>query len=196
MKTDWFDKRLIANASVYYISMEDKQVSQYTAGGAVVAISNAAEAHSKGIELELKAKPIKGLELFATFGYVDAEIDEWASGSSDYSGNKMPNTPDYTYSLGTQYHHVSGFFGRVDFLGTGEMYGNVQNDNHVELGDYCLVNFRMGYESEKYDVVLWCKNAFDEEYYTSAFDYGATEPIGVAQNGDPRTVGVTVTYRF
>lgn len=196
IKTDWFDKRLIANASVYYISMEDKQVSQYTAGGAVVAISNAAEGHSKGIEFELKAKPIKGLELFATFGYVDAEIDEWASGASDYSGNNMPNSPDYTYSLGSQYRHVSGFFGRVDFLGTGEMYGNVKNDSHVKLSDYYLVNFRAGYESEKYDVILWCKNAFDEEYYTSAFDYGAAEPIGVAQNGDPRIVGVTVTYRF
>ena len=196
IKTDWFDKRLIANVSVYYISMKDKQVSQYTAGGAVVAISNAAQAHSKGIEVELQAKPIKGLELFASFGYVDAEIDEWASGASDYSGNKMPNTPDYTYSLGSQYRHESGFFGRVDFLGTGKMYGNVQNDHHVKLDEYCLVNLRAGYESDKYDVILWCKNAFDEAYYTSAFDYGAAEPIGVAQNGDPRTVGVTVTYRF
>jgi len=196
IKTDWFGKRLIANASVYYISMEDKQVSQYTAGGAVVAISNAAQAHSKGIEIDIQARPVKGLELFATFGYVDAEIDEWASGTWDYAGNKMPNTPDYTCSLGTQYRHESGFFGRVDLLGTGEMYGNVQNDDHVKLDRYCLVNLRAGYESETYDIILWCKNAFDEVYYTSAFDYGAREPIGVAQNGDPRTVGVTVTYRF
>lgn len=108
----------------------------------------------------------------------------------------MPNTPDYTYSLGTQYHHESGIFGRVDFLGTGEIYGNVQNDYHVKFGDYYLVNLPVGYESEQYDVILWCKNAFDEEYYTSTFDYGATEPIGVACNGEPRTVGITVTYRF
>ncbi len=196
VKTDWFEKRLIANASLYYISMKDKQISQYTAGGAIASISNAAKAHSKGIELELQAKPAKGWDVFATFGYIDAEIDEWDSTTTDFSGNKMPNTPDYTYSLGTQYRHKSGFFGRVDFLGTGEMYGNVQNDDHVKFGDYCLVNLRIGYEAEKYDVILWCKNAFDEAYYTSTFDYGASEPIGVAQNGDPRMFGITVTYRF
>ncbi len=197
IKTNWFNNRLLANCSLYHITMDDKQVSEYTAGGGIAQISNAAEAHSQGIELEVRARVAQGLDLFGSFGYVDTEIDEWNAGSSDFSGNKMPNTPEYTYSLGGQYRHVSGFFGRADLLGTGEMYGNVQNDSHVQLDAYALLNLRCGYESDSYDIVFWCKNVFDKEYYTSAFDYGdPSESIGVAQNGDPRSLGVTVTYRF
>ncbi|KIX10959.1 TonB-dependent receptor [Dethiosulfatarculus sandiegensis] len=196
-KTSWLDKRLIANVALFYITINDKQVSEYTAGGAVASIDNAVEAHSKGIELELKAKPAKGLDIFATFGYVDTEIDEWKAGSADYTGNKMPNTPEYTYNLGVQYSHDKGLFFRADLLGTGEMYGDVKNSNHVKLEDYYLLNLRLGYVSENYDVIFWCKNTFDETYYTSAFDYGdPNEAIGVAQNGEPRSIGVTLTYRF
>ena len=197
IKTSWFDKRLLANASLYYIKMDDKQVSEYTAGGAVAKISNAAKAYSKGIELELKAKPSRGIDLFATFGYVEAEIDEWKAGTSDNKGNKMPNTPEYSYNIGAQYRHQSGLFTRLDYLGTGEMYGNVQNNSHVKLGDYNLVNFRIGYEQENFDIVLWCKNAFDKTYYTSAFDFGDPgEAIGIAQNGEPRSYGMSFSLRF
>ncbi|MCP4117052.1 MAG: TonB-dependent receptor [Desulfobacteraceae bacterium] len=197
VKTNWFDNRLLANCSLYHITMDDKQVSEYTAGGGIAQISNAAKANSRGVELEVRARVAQGLDLFGSFGYVDTEIDEWEAGSSDFSGNKMPNTPEYTYSAGVQYRHVNGFFGRADLLGTGEMYGNVQNDSHVKLDAYELLNLRCGYESESYDIVLWCKNVFDEEFYTSSFDYGDPhEAIGVAQNGEPREIGVTVTYRF
>ncbi len=197
VKTNWFGNRLIANCSLYYISMDDKQVSEYTAGGGIAQISNAAEAHSQGVELELRARPVRGLDLYGSFGYIDAEIDEWNAGSSDFSGNEIPNTPEYTYNVGAQYRTMGGLFGRADLLGTGEMYGNVQNDSHVKLDAYELLNLRCGYESKSYDVVLWCKNALDKENYTSAFDYGAPgEAIGIAQNGEPRSVGVSVTFRL
>lgn len=197
IKTSWFNKRVIANASVYYIKMDDKQVSEYTAGGAVAKISNAAKAYSRGVEFELKAKPSRGIDFFATFGYVDAEIDEWEAGSSDNKGNKMPNTPEYSYNVGAQYRHNSGLFTRIDYLGTGEMYGNVQNNSHVKLDNYNILNLRLGYEQENFDIVLWCSNALDKTYYTSAFDYGdPKEAIGIAQNGEPRSYGISFTMRF
>lgn len=177
--------------------MDDKQVSEYTAGGAVAKISNAAKAYSRGVEFELKAKPSRGIDFFATFGYVDAEIDEWEAGSSDNKGNKMPNTPEYSYNVGAQYRHNSGLFTRIDYLGTGEMYGNVQNNSHVKLDNYNILNLRLGYEQENFDIVLWCSNALDKTYYTSAFDYGdPKEAIGIAQNGEPRSYGISFTMRF
>lgn len=196
-KTNWFSNRLQANCSIYYIAMEDKQVSEYTAGGGIAQISNAAEAHSKGLEMELKALVTQGLNVFASVGFIDAEIDEWSAGSSDFSGNKIPNTPEYTYNAGIQYRHANGFFGRADLMGTGEMYGDVQNHSHVKLDAYELLNLHFGYETDHFDVVFWCKNVFDEEYFTSAFDYGdANENIGVAQNGEPRSYGISTAYRF
>lgn len=197
-KTNWLSNKLQLNAYLYYIKMVDKQVSEYTAGGGIAQISNAAtRAHSQGLELEMKARVMQGLDITASYGYIKAEIDEWETGSSDYSGNKIPNTPEYTYNIGVQYRHGNGFFGHADLMGTGEMYGDVQNHSWVKLEPYELLNLRAGYETEKYDVTLWCKNVFNKEYYTSAFDYGAkSENIGVAQNGEPSSYGVSVAYRF
>lgn len=197
IKSSWLDKRAATNLSLFYINMKDKQVSEYTAGGAVAQISNAAKAHSWGVELDTKIQVTRRLELYSSVGYVETEVDGWDAGPVDYSGNKMPNTPEYTFNIGAQYRHTNGLFLRADMFGTGSMFGNVQNDSHVKMDAYELYNLRAGYESESYDIIFWCKNVLDQEYYTSTFDYGdPNEAIGVAQNGEPRSFGVTLTYRF
>ncbi|BBO85421.1 hypothetical protein DSCO28_59870 [Desulfosarcina ovata subsp. sediminis] len=56
--------------------------------------------------------------------------------------------------MGVQYRHISGFFGRIDWLGTGPMYSDSKNS--AKEDGYQLVNLRLGYESEKYDVVQEC----------------------------------------
>jgi len=47
---------------------------------------------------------------------------------------------------------------------------------------------------ERYYVVLWCKNLFDEEYLTYVASSGGNYSVGV--DGIPQMFGLTVTYRF
>ena len=202
IKTSWLDRRLMTNLSAFYIDMKDKQVMEWLVGGTGGAtIRNAAEAHSMGVELEVQARPMRGLDLFAGFGYTEAEFDDWIATEMDmatyqlvtydYKDKDLPNAPEYTYNLGVQYRHEIGFFGRVDLLGTGKFYGD--SKNLVEQDSYELVNLRLGYEREHFDIMFWCKNLFDEEYATSKFIWGADE---MSVDGDPRMFGATVTYRF
>ncbi len=130
-----------------------------------------------------------------------AEIDNWISteydsttGSSyqyDYSGNRLPNVPNYTYNLGVQYRHMSGFFCRADWLGTGSVYSDSKNT--AKEDGYGIFNLRLGFESENYDIHLWCKNLFDEEYLQVRF---ASSGAHQGLDGDPRMMGISFTYRF
>lgn len=205
IKSSWFDNRIIANISAFYIKMEDKQVAEWdTTSGSVSVkeIRNASNAHSKGLEFSLQARPpVRGVDLFAGLGVIEAEIDDWisteydsATGSSyqyDYTGNRLPNVPNYTYNLGAQYRHMSGFFCRVDWLGTGSVYSDSKNT--AKENGYQIFNLRLGFESENYDIHLWCKNLFDEEYLQVRL---ASSGDHQGLDGAPRMVGATFTYRL
>ena len=201
-KTSWLNNKVIANLSAFYIDIKDKQVSEFDPILIVPEITNAAEAHSMGVELELQARPIQGLGLFAGFGYTEAKIDDWTATEMDmmtyqfvtydYEDKYLPDAPEYTYNLGVQYRHLSGFFGRVDLLGTGSFYHDAKN--RVKEDSYELVNLRLGYEREHFDIIFWCKNLFDEEYETVRFEWAGAGVGGM--DGEPRMFGATVTYRF
>ena len=201
IKTAWFNNKLIANLSIFYIDIEDKQVSEIDINTMIASITNAAKAHSQGCELEIQARPLRGLDIFAGYGYTEAEFDdfkaaEWnathtALVENDYKDKDLQYAPNYTYNLGVQYRHESGFFSRADFLGTDNFYGD--HANTAEADSYETVNVRLGYESEHFDFILWGKNVFDEEYLTCVSPY-ANNVVGV--DGPPQTFGATLTYRF
>jgi iron complex outermembrane receptor protein len=197
VKTAWLDNRLMANAAVFYIDIKDKQVVEWLQGGGPTdrTVKNAADAHSQGIELEFQARPMQGLDLFGGVGYTEAKFDDWinleADGTIyDYTDKYLPSAPKYTYNAGVQYRHATGFFGRADILGIGDFYSDAKNDMKIS---YELVNLRLGFESENFDLVFWGKNVFDREYAAKANKWGGATLI---QDGEPRMFGATVTYRF
>lgn len=202
LKTSWLDQRLSVNLALFYTLVTDKQVMQFVPGElGSIEISNAAEAHTQGFELEIKAKPAAGWDVIAGLGYVQAEIDDWSGVNFnpitkkfvpfDYSGNKLPNVPQYTYNLGIQYMHPLGLFGRVDLLGTGDFQSNAANT--VEVEAYELVNLRLGYDSPNLGVVIWCDNLFDKQYTAASLDWGGSV---LGEDGPPRSMGVKLTYKF
>lgn len=194
-KTTWLDNRLAVNVALFYIAMDDKQVAEAVPATGSVYISNAAEAHSQGVEVEVRARPAQGWELFGSFGYTDTEVDTWSgvnvAGPYDYSGNDLTYAPEYTYTVGAQYMHDSGFFGRMELLGTGPMYHDAANT--LREDGYELVNTRIGYADETYEVTLWCKNIFDTEYNTVQY---AISGVPAGFDGASRQFGITLTYKF
>lgn len=200
-KSSFWGDRLILNASIFYIDMQDKQVLEYSPELGNNKLRNAAEAHSQGFELEVKAKLTQGFSVFAGFGYTEAKIDDWVATEldystgqvvkTDYSGKDLPDVPKYTYNVGLQYRHPTGCMARVDFLGVGDYYNDATN--LVKTDAYNLVNLRLGYESQNYDVILWAKNLFDEDYFTKKYDWGGAY---MGYEAPPRMVGVSLVWRY
>jgi iron complex outermembrane receptor protein len=187
-KSSFLDNRAILNGAVFYMDISDMQVSEavdYLEG----YTTNAAEATSMGAELEITARVLEGLTLTAGFGYTDIEFDSFEDALGDYEGNKAPYAPDYTFNLGAQYRHRSGFYARADMAGYGEMY--FDKDNMFSRDPYEIINARIGYEAGKFDIYLYAENLFDEEYDSEGY-YGGYYVV----YSEPREVGLQLVCRF
>ena len=193
-KSELFENKVQLNAAVFYINWEDLQVEQPSYPDYV--IENAAEATSKGVEIELTVRPVTGLKLYGSLGYVDASFDEYTNDGVDYSGKDIPNSPSRTYSLGGTWRFYEHFMVNAELNGTGTIY--YEADNVKSQDSYEIVNLKAGYESNSFDVYIWAENLFDQAYATRAFSMNNMSggQDWWARAGDPLTFGVTVKYRF
>jgi iron complex outermembrane receptor protein len=188
IKNAFLNNRLILNGSVYYMDITDMQVTEAVAP-VVSYLTNAAEATAKGVELEMTARVFDGLSLMAGFGYSDVEFDSFKDAMGDYKGNKNPYAPEYTFNIGAQYRHYSGFYVRADLIGYGKMYFDKANEYSRDA--YEIVNAKIGYETEDFDIYLYAKNLFDKEYDSVGY-YSGFYTI----YSDPREIGLQLVYRF
>ena len=186
-KISLFDDRLFVRASLYYMEIQDMQVDQ-AESAMIQYITNAAEATSKGGEIELTARPVKGLSVTAGLGINDTTYDTFQDTMGDYSGNKAAYAPEYTVNLGISYRHRNGLFVAADMVGYGDMYIDKANENKV--GAYELVNTKVGYEFDGLDVYLYADNLFDTEY--NYINYAGYYNI----YSPPREIGLQLAYRF
>ena len=202
VKTSWFGNRLMTNLSVFYLKISDKQVYEQISGSNPgTKVDNAAKAHTQGIELEIAARPVSGLELSAGLGLIRGEYDDWIATEwndtgtgyeqNNYSGKKLPDVPEYTFNLGAQYRFSNGFFMRADVNGVGAFYGDQANT--VKEDAYVLVNLKLGYETEKFDIYVWGRNLFDKTYHTIKYDWDGMELV---QDAEPFCAGLSVAWRF
>ncbi len=74
-KTEWFDKRLRVNLTGFWLDTKNLQTPSAfidpVSGAATFITQNFADYQNKGIELEVTAVPVRGLNLYANLGYQD-----------------------------------------------------------------------------------------------------------------------------
>lgn len=188
MKTAFLDNKLIINGAVFYMQIEDMQVTQETKTG-MAHLVNAAEATSQGFELDLSYNPLKGLIFVVGFGYTDIEFDKFSDAAGDYAGNKGPWSPEYNFNLSGQYRHPDGWFARADLIGYGKIY--FDKTNKYSRDPFETINLKIGYEGNHFDVYLYGKNILDEQYDAD----GVWGGIGILYS-EPGEVGLQLNYRF
>jgi len=150
---------------------------------------------TNGLEFSLAANPIKGWNIRAAVGLLQAEIVSETS----TNGNRPTNVPKKTASLWTSYEFqgsdtlLKGFGISTGLSHVANRYGDTNNS--FELGDYTLLDAGIWYylppiggSSIRLD--LGVKNITDEKYYTAS---GGTYRISV---GAPRTFfsGIRVDF--
>jgi iron complex outermembrane receptor protein len=162
-------------------------------------IANVGSASSKGIELEVNARAHRNVDLFGSFGYTHARFgSETTSNGADVSDNRIPNTPDYTATLGA--HVSSDLTSAATLYGHGEVvvYGAFKYDDTNVSGQeaYSLANFRAGVRGKYLFGEAWIRNAFDTFYVPVAFAFPGAQSGFLGESGRPRTFGVTAGVRF
>ncbi len=182
------DQHLSLNGTFFYLQIEDMQISQAISPSEAY-VTNAAKASGTGVELELAATLTDSLGIEASYGTVDIRFDEFSDAVGDYEGNRSPYAPEYTYNVGAYYRSPGGIYVRGDLISCGRIYFDKRNEYARDA--YQLVNAKVGYERENWDVYLYGKNVTDTEYNSEGFWDGFYTGYS-----EPREIGVKGTYRF
>ena len=194
-KNSFLNRKMTLNLSAFYTDIEDEQFYQYDPGLNGYYVTNAGKSHRMGVEAEIYYTPVQGLDFNAGLTLLEAEYDEYTDTASgtDYAGNQVFNVPEVSGNVGVQYRMP--LFGQWDLMGRldasfiGKRY--FDDGNTVSEDAYTLVNAKIGVEGRNLDIYLWADNLLDEHYVV----FENTQK-GVAEDGAPVVVGVTVKYRF
>lgn len=202
-KSTLADGRLRFNGAVFAYDYADLQVYAFVVvdGIGFSTISNAADALVHGAELELQWMPTDALFVNLGMGYLSAEYDDFAIPDGDFSGNRIPMSPELTFNGLGQYDLYSGSRGRltaqVDVNFQDEVFFDALNNPLLSERAYWLWNGRVVWSSsdDRFEVAAFGRNLGDEEYMVYGFDlsfFGFHEEM----IGSPRFVGIDATIRF
>jgi iron complex outermembrane receptor protein len=165
---------------------------------AVTITRNQGRLTSKGVEAELSAALIKGLEINYSVGYTDAEYTELKVAQQgtevNLKGKRQLFTPDVTSMLAVQYSHDLSSRNALRLVLRGEWrYLGTQYfdlSNTIRQAPYQLLNTRAGFMAKHWELLFWGRNLTAKKYISYAYDFGAVHL------GDPQTFGGTLRVMF
>lgn len=197
-KNTFFNQRLSVNLAAFYIQVTDAQIPILILPDALTTTRNAGKLTSKGFDLELSAKPVKGLSMDYNLGYTDAKYKSLnlSKGGTmvDLSGNKQIYTPEMTSMLALQYAYEIDSRAKLNVIARGEwsFIGNQFYDlsNEIQQKGYNIYNAKVGFSAKAFDLFFWGRNLVNKTYVDYAYDFGA------AHLGNPKTYGLSLIGRF
>lgn len=211
VKSQWFDNNLQLNGNVFATVVHGYQSNAYDPVSRTSYLTNAGNARTRGVELELVATPARGLTLRSNvsfndvsyLSYTNAPCPPERSGAfCDLSGrNALVNAPRWIANASAQYAQRAGdgvqAYANANVAYRSGTYGTLDASDYSKIPGYSVSNFSLGLRSTRgkaWDVSLWVKNAFDKQYYTSLWNsaFGSYNAV----IGTPRTVGVTGRHEF
>ncbi|AUX68928.1 TonB-dependent siderophore receptor [Porphyrobacter sp. HT-58-2] len=185
--------RLTATASVFSIQQGNILVADPVNAGFTIA---GGEAQSRGFEFDLEGEIAPGLDLWVSYAYVDAEIENDVA-DPDFArpiraGDRLINVPEHTLNVQLAYSTQIAardvrFGGGV--LHVGERLGEAGTT--FELPAYTLA--RLFAEAELASGIrlrLDIDNLFDTTWYANSFSQLWVQP------GTPRNARVTASFAF
>ena len=96
-------QRFSASASVFYINCRNQQITLFPPGKSTGRMmANVGRSRSIGAEAALQYG-IKGLDIAVSYGYTDARFTSYDDGNHNYSGNRIPYSPEHTLNARTSY---------------------------------------------------------------------------------------------
>ncbi|WP_316784610.1 TonB-dependent receptor [Pedobacter frigiditerrae] len=197
-KNTFFDNRLVLNVAAFYVRLDQAQVPVLILPDAVTITRNAGKLTSKGIEVELNARPVKGFNVDYNFGFNEAKYTALQLPQNgemvNLNGNRQVFAPNLTSMLALQYNYVVDEKSKLNVIIRGEwsFTGDQFFDlsNKIEQKGYDILNGKIGFSHKRFDLFFWGRNIADTRYVDYAYDFGASHL------GNPKTYGLSLTGRF
>jgi len=180
------DHDLTASLTGFYNRSENYQLNRPALDSTDFYTVNTGRVNSLGLETELRWRPVDGLTVQGSAGYVNAEFDGWPA-----KGRAVPFVPEFTGSLGVRYDFPKGYFLQTSVRMTGTTYFDEANLSRFRQGTYACWDAEIGYAAEHFSLALFGRNMLDQGYYTFI-----NPQIAAGSPGDPQIFGVRATVNF
>ncbi|MEO1044565.1 MAG: TonB-dependent receptor [Pseudomonadota bacterium] len=181
-RSQFWDQRITLNANFFYSTWDDQQVSIPDPSGLPFSAQtlNAGQSELYGAEIDLLIEIVPEFDVFASVGllsteFVDFPFAQDADGNplnpdfpqfANLAGNSFPGAPEFNLSFGFNYTSDSGFFVNANGAFSTEQFSEVANLPE-NLGDpIMLVNGRIGYRSDNWEIAIFANNLFNERALT------------------------------
>jgi len=166
VKTNLFNNRLNATVSYYDITVKDRVITDPSSPFNKI---QGGEVESKGLELEINANPVKGLNIRAGYSYNDSETTK-SDNLEILNRRPLEAGAENLYNLWANYEFqegsLDGFGIGAGLNGASERFAiNYASTGEFILPAYTIANATVFYQAEKYRIGLKLNNAFNKEYY-------------------------------
>ncbi len=213
VKKDFWRGLLSTNITLYQIVNSNlAQTAEFKADGSNNTDTNVkvltGETNSKGIEIDITAKPINGLNIMAGYSYNDMRYTKTSGLNGSFiEGDRLVRTPANTANLSFFYTLQSGALKGISLGAIGNYIGkrsggwNDQivinnttgvktiNDRDIPLEGYTTIDLSAGYSWKKLSILCKLSNITNELNYTVHENY-SINPIA------PRQVMTSIKYKF
>jgi outer membrane receptor protein involved in Fe transport len=214
-KDKFFDGRLQASASVFYLNWNNIQQNNYLPDCGIQYTANLGKATSKGFDLQGDWLPLDQLDIDFSVGYTDAYYTETtfagphpAPGTQALvgTGDGLPGSP-WTFSLGAQFSQ--NLFGRDAYIRADYTYSSRTRDNVPNLDpitnsfDPALlpdqvvneVDMRAGMQFGDVNLALFANNLLNAHPILGLNHQDQFTLLMEARTLTPRTIGLTAIYK-
>jgi len=187
------DGALFGTVAVFKVEQDNMLVVDDATAFTYAAIG---EAQSKGIEIDLTGELTDTLEIWASYAYVDATIEnsffDANFGYTVEAGASLLNVPEQQLSL--QLVQSTALYGKAIKFGGGLLHVGKRNGffgTDFELPSYTTARAFVNYDvTDAIGITAEVNNLFDETYYTNSFSDAWVQP------GTPRNVKFSASYKF
>lgn len=188
------------------------------------SLTNAGKAKIKGVELEAIAHITNSLNISGMYSFTDAKYNEWMVASGTSLINVAPyaefqNTPKHAANLSASYDWAMGMgdrTGTLSLMGGASYKSKVYQTEFARLGAtpaldatvpgnlmlaqdaYTLLDASLVWTSSdrKLQVGLHGRNLTDKRYKVAGYNFSGFFNTVTTFYGDPRTVRLTLGYKF
>ena len=213
IKTDFWKGILSTNVTVYQITNSNlAQTAEFKADGSLNSDTTIktlnGETKSKGIEVDLTARPFESFSIIAGYSYNDMRYTKTSGKNGSFiEGDRVVRTPANTANLSFFYTLQNGLLKGVSFGAIGNYIGDrlggwndqISTDlvkypdgiyhREIPLDGYSTVDASIGYTWKKFSILCRLSNITNELNYTVHENY-SVNPIA------PRQVMTTLKYKF
>lgn len=213
IKKDFWRGLLSTNVTVYQITNSNlAQTAEFKADGSVNTDTTIktlnGETKSKGVEIDITAKPIDGLSIITGYSYNDMRYTKTSGlNGSPIEGDRLVRTPANTANLSFFYTLQTGILKGLSLGAIGNYIGNRVagwNDQHstdlvkypdgiyhreIPLDGYTSIDLSAGYTWNKLSLLVKLSNITDELNYNVHENY-SVNPIA------PRQVMASLKYKL